>query len=105
MKIKQFMGDYNKCVEENLKLKEHNTKLTLSKRTIQHNLEIASKRLHMFMSLDSQKKMTSDSISNIMPRNAINEHSPSPEPETPVKSPTKDCDSGIGKGSPRLQQN
>ena len=52
MKIKQFMGDYNKCVEENLKLKEHNMKLQLGKRTIQHKLEIASKRLHMFMSLD-----------------------------------------------------
>lgn len=27
MKIKQFMGDYNKCLEENLKLKEANMKL------------------------------------------------------------------------------
>ena len=30
-KITQFLGDYNKCVEENLKLKESNVKLGLAK--------------------------------------------------------------------------
>ena len=34
MKIKQFMGDYNKCVEENLRLKENNMKLTLKKQNM-----------------------------------------------------------------------
>jgi hypothetical protein len=29
------MGDYNKCVEENLKLKENNFKLAMQKQTIQ----------------------------------------------------------------------
>ena len=29
------MGDYNKCVEENLKLKENNLKLTMQKQTTQ----------------------------------------------------------------------
>jgi len=30
-KIDQFMNDYNKCVEENLKLKETNVKLVTAK--------------------------------------------------------------------------
>ena len=29
------MGDYNKCVEENLKLKENNLKLTMQRQTTQ----------------------------------------------------------------------
>jgi len=40
-KIKQFLTDYNLCVEENLKLKELNEKLTRSKANLQQKYEIA----------------------------------------------------------------
>jgi hypothetical protein len=43
------MGDYNKCVEENLKLKENNFKLAMQKQTIQQKLDILSKKLEHYM--------------------------------------------------------
>ena len=35
------MGDFNKVVEENLKIKEKNTKLEAAKKTLTDKLEIA----------------------------------------------------------------
>ena len=43
------MGDYNKCVEENLKLKENNFKLAMQKQTVQQKLDILSKKLEHYM--------------------------------------------------------
>jgi hypothetical protein len=39
------MNDYNKCVEENLKLKESNLKLVMAKQTLKQQLEILLKKL------------------------------------------------------------
>jgi hypothetical protein len=43
------MGDYNKCVEENLRLKEFNMKLGLKKQSLSSKLEIATKKLNIMM--------------------------------------------------------
>lgn len=45
-KIKQFLSDYNHCVEENLKLKESNLRHTLRLKTLEQKLEVATKRLN-----------------------------------------------------------
>lgn len=44
-KIKQFLNDYNRCVEENIKLKENNERLMRSKANTVAKYEIAQKKL------------------------------------------------------------
>lgn len=45
------MGDYNRCVEENIKLKENNTRLTFQRQTLQQKLDILTKKLDNFITL------------------------------------------------------
>jgi len=49
LKIKQFMGDFNKVVEENLKIKEKNSKLEAAKKNLTEKLEIALNKIKIFM--------------------------------------------------------
>ena len=44
-KIKQFLHDYHTCVEENLRLKESNMKLIVTKRHLESKLDIAQKKM------------------------------------------------------------
>ena len=44
-KIKQLLGDYHGCVEENLRLKEINMKLTTGKKAIETKYELVAKKL------------------------------------------------------------
>lgn len=46
-KIKQFLGDYNLCVEENLKLKEANEKLKQQNQSLKTRCEIVQRKLEM----------------------------------------------------------
>jgi hypothetical protein len=43
------MGDFNKVVEENLKLKQKNSKLEATKKTLTEKLEIAQNKIKVFM--------------------------------------------------------
>ena len=44
-KIKQLLGDYHGCVEENLRLKEINQKLSTSKKGLETKHEVVAKKL------------------------------------------------------------
>ena len=52
-KIKQILHDYHNCVEENLRLKENNQKLLVTKRHLESKLDIASKKIQQVQTLNT----------------------------------------------------
>ena len=51
-KTKQLLNDYHGCVEENLRLKEMNTKLSQSKKSCEAKFEVVSRKFHQLMEIN-----------------------------------------------------
>lgn len=61
-KTKQLLNDYHGCVEENLRLKEMNTKLAQSKKSIEAKYEVISRKFQQLLDINSNQAKSSKAM-------------------------------------------